>query len=152
MENKNSALLSLYAGNSPVTGEILTQRPVTRNFDVFFDLRLNKGLSKQSRRRWFETPSHPLLRHCNECYGNCPERSGGQRGQWLQRTFARILTRFHNGNSYIDNTFDLFSTPMQVWTQPFTEDACHIVSARLVGAFWHGIPLIILKHLHYVYW
>ena len=33
------------------------QRPVTRGFDVFFDLRLNKRLSKQSRRRWFETPS-----------------------------------------------------------------------------------------------
>ena len=41
------------------------QRSVTRNFDVFFDLRLNKGLRKQSRRRWCETPSRPLLRHCN---------------------------------------------------------------------------------------
>ena len=30
-----------------------------------FDLRLNKRLSKQSRRRWFETPSHPLWHHCN---------------------------------------------------------------------------------------
>ena len=28
-----------------------SQRPVTRSFDVFFDLRLNKRLSKQSRRR-----------------------------------------------------------------------------------------------------
>ena len=27
-------------------GEFLTQRPVTRSFDVFFDLRLNKRLSK----------------------------------------------------------------------------------------------------------
>ena len=42
-----SALLALWAGNSPVTGEFPTQRPVTRNFDVFFDLRLNKRLSKQ---------------------------------------------------------------------------------------------------------
>ena len=33
-----------------------TQRPETRSFGVFFDLRLNKWLSKQSRRRWFETP------------------------------------------------------------------------------------------------
>ena len=31
------------AGNSPVTGEFPTQRPVTRNLDVFFDLRLNYG-------------------------------------------------------------------------------------------------------------
>ena len=29
-------------------GEFPTQRPVARNFDVFFDLRLNKRLSKQS--------------------------------------------------------------------------------------------------------
>ena len=28
---------------------------MTRSFDVFFDLRLNKRLSKHSRRRWFET-------------------------------------------------------------------------------------------------
>ena len=42
-----SALLALCAGNSPVTGEFLAQRPVTRSFDVFFDLRLNKQLSKQ---------------------------------------------------------------------------------------------------------
>ena len=43
-----SALLALCAGNSPVTGEFPSQRPVTRNFDVFFDLCLNKRLSKQS--------------------------------------------------------------------------------------------------------
>ena len=41
-----SALLALCAGNSPVTGEFSTQRPVTRSFDVFFDLHLNKRLSK----------------------------------------------------------------------------------------------------------
>ena len=43
-----SALLSICAGNSPVTGEFHAQRPVTRSFDVFFDLRLNKRWSKQS--------------------------------------------------------------------------------------------------------
>ena len=53
------------AGNSPVTGEFSSHRPVTRSFDVFFDLCLNRQLSKQSRRRWFETPSHSLWRHCN---------------------------------------------------------------------------------------
>ena len=30
------ALLAICAGNSPVTGEFPTQRPVTRNFDGFF--------------------------------------------------------------------------------------------------------------------
>ena len=41
------------------------QRPVTRSFDVFFDLRLNKRLNKQSWGWWFETLSRPLWRHCN---------------------------------------------------------------------------------------
>ena len=46
-------------------GEFPTQRPVTRNFDVFFHLRLNKRLSKQQRGWWFETLSRTLWRHCN---------------------------------------------------------------------------------------
>ena len=44
----------------------LTQRPVTQSFDIFFDLRLNKRLSKQSSGWWFETPSCSLWSHCNE--------------------------------------------------------------------------------------
>ena len=51
-----SALLALCAGNLPVTGEFPSQRPVTRSFDVFFDLRLFKRPSKQSWGWWFETP------------------------------------------------------------------------------------------------
>ena len=58
-------VLALCAGNSPVTGEFPTQKPVTRSFDVFFDLRLNKRLSKHSRGWWFKTPSCPIRRHCN---------------------------------------------------------------------------------------
>ena len=61
-----SALLAICAGNSPVPGEFPAQRPMTRGFDVFFDLRPNKRLSKQSRGWWFETPSRSLWRHCND--------------------------------------------------------------------------------------
>ena len=49
-------------GESPV---IPPQMPVTRYFYVFFDLRLNKRLSKQSRRWWLDTPSRSLWRHWN---------------------------------------------------------------------------------------
>ena len=49
-------------------GEFPTQRPVTRSFDVFFDLRLNKRLSKQPWGWWFETPSWSLWRQCNGTY------------------------------------------------------------------------------------
>ena len=46
-------------------GEFPTQRPVTRSFGVFFDLRLNKRLSKQPWGWRFETPSWSLWRQCN---------------------------------------------------------------------------------------
>ena len=65
----------IYERNSLVTGEIPSQRPVMRSFDVFFDLCLNN----QSRRRWFETPSLPLWRHCNAYYdrrGHMKARDG----------------------------------------------------------------------------
>ena len=58
-----SAILAICAGNSPVPGEFPAQGPVTWNFDVFFDLRPNQLLSKQSWDWWFETPSRPLWRH-----------------------------------------------------------------------------------------
>ena len=65
-----SALLVLCDRNPPVTGGFPLQRPVTRSFEFFFDLLLNKRLSKQSRPRWFETPSRSLWHHCNGswCY------------------------------------------------------------------------------------
>ena len=66
-----SALLAICV-RGPVTGEFPAQRPVTRSFDAFFDLRLNELLSKQSFGWWFETPSHPLWRHSNDgpCSGH----------------------------------------------------------------------------------
>ena len=59
------ASLALCEGNSSVNGGFPSQRPVTRNVDVFFYLRLNKRLSKQSRRRWFQAPLRSLWRHCD---------------------------------------------------------------------------------------
>ena len=62
---KLSALQALCVGNSPVTDEFPAQRPVTRGFDIFFALRPNQRLSKQSWGWWFETSSRALWRHCN---------------------------------------------------------------------------------------
>ena len=58
------ALLALCEGTPPAT----SQRPVKRSFNVFFDLRLNKRLSKQSKRRWFKAPARSLWRHY-DCTG-----------------------------------------------------------------------------------
>ena len=63
-----SALLAICARNSPVPGEFPAQRPVTRSFNVFFDLCLNKRMSKQSWGWWFEMLPCPLWRHCNAVF------------------------------------------------------------------------------------
>ena len=52
-------------------GEFPTQRPVTRSFYVFFELRLNKRLSKQPWGWWFKTLSWSLWRQCNGNYTRC---------------------------------------------------------------------------------
>ena len=63
---------NIFRVTGPLCGEFTGRRciprtkPVTRSFEGFFDLRLNKQLSKQSWVWWFETPSCPLWRHCND--------------------------------------------------------------------------------------
>ena len=49
-----------------LAGEFPSQRPVTPNSDVFFDLHLNKRLCKQTKRRWFGVPCRSLWRHSND--------------------------------------------------------------------------------------
>ena len=60
-----SALLAICAGKFTGLGEFHAQRPVTRSFDVFFDLPMNKRLSKHSWGWWLDTPSCPLWRQRN---------------------------------------------------------------------------------------
>ena len=65
MMTSSNGNISASLGNTAVTYGFPSKRPATRSLDVFFDPRLNKRLSTQSRRRWFETPSRSLWRHCN---------------------------------------------------------------------------------------
>ena len=51
-------------GDSTGDRWISLTKAVTPSFQIFFDLCMNKRLSKQSRRRWFETPSCSLWRDC----------------------------------------------------------------------------------------
>ena len=79
---KFSALLAICAWHSPFTGEFPAQRPVTRSFDVFFDLLLNKRLSKQWWSWWFEKPSRPLGLPCND-HNNHACNNRGARGGFV---------------------------------------------------------------------
>ena len=76
-----SALLALCARNSPVP--VNSPRPVTRSFDVFFDLRLIKRLSKQAWGWWFETPAWSLWRQCNVSIRFGPKQKNRQRNEPL---------------------------------------------------------------------
>ena len=86
-----SALLSLCEGNPPVTGGFPSQRPVVRGFHNFLDLRLNKRLSRQSRRRWFETPPCSLWRHCNK---NQYDKQGGWNTMEPRNGIVELNIRF----------------------------------------------------------
>ena len=96
---KFSALLAICAGNSPVTGEFPTQRPVTQSFDVLLDLHLNKRLSKQSCGWWFEMPSHPLWRHRNGLYfmSSKPDLCSMQVNTMLYQ-IVYYTVQYYNGN------------------------------------------------------
>ena len=101
-----SALLAICAGNSPVPGEFPAQRPVTRSFDVFFDLRLNKRLSKQPWGWWFETPAWSLWRHRNALSTSTisPILSGLLRWHWSKYRIdpsAREVTRNGTGEKHV---------------------------------------------------
>ena len=86
---------ALCEGNPSVTDGFPSQRPVTRSFDAFFDLCLNKRSSKQSRRRWFETQSLSLWRHYNA--HPLVELSGArcQRGQVSPDVDSHLLCSRH---------------------------------------------------------
>ena len=70
-----------------------------QNFDVYFDRRLNKQLSKQSRRRWFETPSRSLCRYCNGNGNSCS----------LPATIGRDISRKGSGREPIERQSDIYS-------------------------------------------
>ena len=122
-----SALLVLCAGNSPVTGEFPSQRPVTQSFDVFFDLRLNKRLSKQLWGWWFETPSGSLWRHCNGPFNPPSTRVFSQ--QWrvgmISRTFSNSNLNFGHFHNCTLNTRRI-SMGRLLWLHSLTCNAMYM--------------------------
>ena len=59
-----SSNVNIFRVTVPLCGDFPAQRPVTRGFDVFFDLHPNKRFRKQSWGWWFETPSRLSWRQC----------------------------------------------------------------------------------------
>ena len=106
---------NIFRVTCPLWGEytghrwVPSRRPVKRSFGVFFDLRLNTHMSKQSRRRWFATPSQSIWRNCNEpCRKHCAglinalfepnraifDRKYGQKGEIIFMILADLNTTY----------------------------------------------------------
>ena len=114
-------------GNSPITGEFPSQRPVTRGFDVFFDL-LNKRLSKQWWGWWFEMSSRSLWRHCNVMSSTWFPREKTATEMSFLRMFRHCMVAskvviFLNTSSVspIRNDLSLKWWPRNLYTEPDLE-------------------------------
>ena len=123
-------------------GEFTGHRWMTRSFDVFFDLRLNKRLNKQSWGCWFETPSPPLWRHCNvlffswKCISTTCDISMSEN--------VRTCTGVHRNPTALNVIFSGFNSPIPRYIFPggrnMKTSQIHMVlhtSARVWGQHWH---------------
>ena len=126
------ALLALCEGNSPVTSEFSSQRPMKRSFDVFFDLRLNKWLRKQSRWRC-DLRRHRA--HYNVTVMNTRNRQPGAFLRWQDN--MRCLFEFKVQSKPKDH----LGYEVSQWKATLQ---CNVVSHWLSP---HPVPGI--QHLHY---
>ena len=139
------ALLALCAGNSPVTGEFPAQRSVTWSFDIFFDLRLNKRLRKQSWGWRFETPLRSSWRHCNAgvplrwllglLWGHHDDRRYTER-----RHIAREYVHNHSSDQWLPvNASFLSAAYMRQW---IGSSLVQITACGLIGAKSLSKPIL----------
>ena len=133
-----SALLVIYAGNSPVPGEFPTQRPVTRSFDVYFDLRPNKWLSKQSWGWWFETLSCSLWRHRNELHTFCGSTCNNHH-EYVRQNYHFPCTNGWNITKMINIPLwwrDIITTPPYEKKRPKPVTHCHLLAYFVMCTKW----------------
>ena len=138
-----SALLAICAGNSPVPGEFPAQRPVTRSFDVFFDLRLNQRLSKQSWGWWFETLPRSLWRHYNDISPPPPPRACVGRNDLVLLGKVHRRQWFHEGLPEKETyrcMSDFMFAPSQWETALLCNDVSHWLGVSPVPVHW-GLPI-----------
>ena len=98
-----------------------TQRPVTRSFDVFFDLRLNKRLSKQPWGWWFETPPWSLWRQCNVYVLGCSVRVSDNRSFKQLDIFKCNYIKVHSGYGLNQRPDALLCNAFSLWPIPYPE-------------------------------
>ena len=129
---------NIFRITGPLCGEFTghwwnpTQRPVTRSFDGFFYLHLNKRLSKQSWGWWFETLSHSLWRHRNEMLFIIAVFWSESNNHLSQLLFA---------NGIVKNTYTLYCND---------RIKCLSVWYNLYNVFWYGDILFRIQWVNVV--
>ena len=122
-----SSLQAICVGNSAVPGEFPAQRPVTRRFDVFFDLCLNKRMSKQPLGWWFEMPLCPLWRRFNDSI-------------WVVLSQKQV-SRAGTSNYIPQYLWDVITCPCP-WYLLLAQHSSYIQTAKFVGPTW-GPPWVL---------
>ena len=122
-----SALLAICAGNSPVPGEFHAQRPVTRSFDIFFDLRIKGWVNNREAgdlKRYLAHYDVTVMSFLEESQSHgCPTGSKvtlkdiGEINRYLPTTVHDLArTAFTNFRTYHD---DLLHENISRVTEPF---------------------------------
>ena len=92
-------------------------------FDVFFNLRLNKRLSKQSRGWLFETLSCPLWRHCNGSVA-------------ISNHASRVLNLILPWNDFFVRSLMTSKTMMFLWCTIYRIPRLRVCRNMVVGPIW----------------
>ena len=132
---------SIFGVTGPFCGEFTGDRwiPRTKASDAelwcFFHLCLNKRLSKKSRGWWFETPSCPLWRHCNDF---CQDEQFGQ----------LIFSRLYIVGTIRNTVIGFNGHRIEFWVE--TAKASHYsnitCAPSITGLQGHEITIV---HVHY---
>ena len=125
-------------------GEFPTQRPVTRSFDVLFDLRLNKRLSKQPWGWLFETPSWSLWRQRNVYWSGYGQLYGSS---FVKITVWRVLmtSLLSQNNYYQTDRIESCKNIFIVYIHPSKIISRNCDTAMLVWAEMIEICTLILR-------
>ena len=122
----NGNIFGVIGHSLPLTVEFPSQKPVTRGFDVFFELHLYNRLSKQSKHRRIETPSHSLWRHCNDngiteliighreqelLFDQALRLMGRRHQEYPFKVHLNALRSIQNGRRFPDDIFKQIQTP-----------------------------------------
>ena len=137
----------------------LTKDLMAWSFDVFFDMHLNKRLSKQSWGWWFETPSCSLIRHRNGFCTNMGLDLGQCCAWWCQDissqsvdydvtiTVSGVVQQTINKYGTVDSGFNSFPPSATYMCQWIRSTLVQIMGCRLLGAKPLSKPMLGYCHL-----